>query len=145
MSGSDGDFPAVSPRRWKGEGYEVGYGKPPRSSRFQKGRSGNPKGRPKGSRSAKSLLEQALAAPITISEGGTTKVVEQRMALFKAMVARAIKGDARSAALVVRLMEQLQLTERSKAHEPISLIRRTIVDPRSPEQAQRPGPQEPGR
>jgi hypothetical protein len=29
--------------------YEVGYGKPPRSRRFSKGRSGNPKGRPRGS------------------------------------------------------------------------------------------------
>jgi len=145
MSGSDADFPPPSPRGWRNEGYEVGYGKPPQSSRFQKGRSGNPKGRPKGSRSAKSLLEQALAAPITISEGGTTKVVEQRMALFKAMVARAIKGDARSAALVVRLMEQLQLTERTEAHEPVTLIRRIIVAPHRPQQVQGPEPEEPGR
>ena len=30
--------------------YEVGYKKPPPRTRFRKGRSGNPKGRPKGSR-----------------------------------------------------------------------------------------------
>ena len=28
--------------------YTVGYGKPPKHTRFPKGRSGNPKGRPKG-------------------------------------------------------------------------------------------------
>jgi hypothetical protein len=61
----------------------VGYGRPPAHSRFRPGRSGNPKGRPKGSRSAKALLDQALSAPVTIMEGGAIRVVEQRAALFR--------------------------------------------------------------
>lgn len=32
-------------------GYEVGYGKPPKSTRFKKGQSGNPGGRPRGASS----------------------------------------------------------------------------------------------
>ncbi|MBX3531901.1 MAG: hypothetical protein KF849_14930 [Rhizobiaceae bacterium] len=112
--------------------YDVGYGRPPRATRFRKGRSGNPKSRPKGSRSAKSLLEQALAAPVSISEGGTTRVIEQRMALFKSLVARAIKGDARAAALVVRLMEQLERDAPSKQHKPVTTIEYRIVDPADP-------------
>jgi chorismate mutase len=43
---------------------------------------------------------------VTITEAGRTVTIEQRVALFKALVARAIKGDTRSAALVIRLMEQ---------------------------------------
>ena len=35
--------------------YEVGYGKPPQATRFQPGKSGNPKGRPKGSRNRTKL------------------------------------------------------------------------------------------
>ncbi|QDY99434.1 hypothetical protein FQ775_03055 [Nitratireductor mangrovi] len=122
----DGEAAASSP------GYEVGYGKPPKSTRFTKGRSGNPKGRPKGSKSAKSLLEQALSAPVTINEGGATRVIEQRMALFKSLVARAIKGDARAAALVVKLMEQFDRNAPDEKHEPITVIERRIVRPGDP-------------
>ena len=37
--------PTTAPKQ-----YEVGYGKPPKSTQFKPGRSGNPKGRTKGSR-----------------------------------------------------------------------------------------------
>lgn len=111
---------------------EVGYGRPPAETRFRKGRSGNPGGRPKGSKSAKSLLEQALAAPVAINEGGKSRVIEQRLALFKSMVARAIKGDARAAALAVKLMDHHQVGAPSPARTPITRIERVIVRPGDP-------------
>jgi hypothetical protein len=111
--------------------YRVGYGKPPVATRFRKGRSGNPKGRPKASKTARSLLDQALSAPITITEAGRTKVVEQRAALFKSLLAKAIRGDARAAALVVRLMEQFDLTAPRQDQGPLHIIR-TIVRPSEP-------------
>ena len=37
--------------------HEVGYGKPPKAHRFKPGRSGNPRGRPKGSRNKGRLLQ----------------------------------------------------------------------------------------
>ena len=42
------------------DAYEVGYGKPPRHTRFPKGRSGNPKGRPPRSKNIGALLTRAL-------------------------------------------------------------------------------------
>jgi len=40
--------------------YEVGYGKPPHHTRFVKGQSGNPRGRPRGAKNMKTLLNKAL-------------------------------------------------------------------------------------
>ena len=125
------DLKRLAPRAPK-PGYEVGYGKPPAETRFRKGHSGNPRGRPKGSKSAKSLLEQALAAPVSINEGGKSRVIEQRLALFKSLVAQAIKGDARAAALVVKLMEQFEINTPPSTHVPVTRIERVIVRPGDP-------------
>ena len=110
------------------QSYEVGYRKPPTATRFQKGHSGNPRGRPKGSKSTRALLELALASPVTIIEGGEQKVVEQRAVLFKSLVARAIKGDPRSIAMVLKLMQEHGVN--ASEHQPITRIIREIVEPR---------------
>lgn len=93
--------------------YQVGYRRPPRHSRFKPGQSGNARGRPKGSKSPKLLLEEALRAPITVTEAGVSRTVEQRQVLFKALLAKAIKGDTRAALLIVKLMDQFGLSKAS--------------------------------
>ena len=49
--------------------YAVGYGKPLRHTGFQKSRSGNPKGRPKGSKNLATLLAEALDEKVQVTEG----------------------------------------------------------------------------
>ncbi|MBO6725833.1 MAG: hypothetical protein JJ911_09255 [Rhizobiaceae bacterium] len=76
--------------------YEIGFGKPPKKHQFKKGVSGNPKGRPKGSKSDYTYTQEALNKPITISENGKSRTIKAREALPHQLVARALKGDVKA-------------------------------------------------
>ena len=90
------------------EGFEVGYGKPPRKSQFQKGQSGNPKGRPKRSRNVDTLLRETFFRTITVTEGGQRKKVTVLEALFRKLAKSALEGDARSVDKMIRLLPHIQ-------------------------------------
>ena len=59
---------------------EVGYGKPPKATRFKKGQSGNPKGRPKGSRNFSTDVKATLEAPVQLKIQGRIKTVATQQA-----------------------------------------------------------------
>src|SRR5712671_5443607 len=82
---------------------QVGYGKPPRHSRFRKGQSGNPRGRPKGSESAARLARRILNEKIVIRENGTRRTITRREAMLKQLANKGILGDLRSIREVLNL------------------------------------------
>jgi hypothetical protein len=87
--------------------YRVGYGQPPRSGQFRKGQSGNPKGRPKGTKNLKIDLMEELQERILVREAGREKRLSKQRALLKALTATAIKGDPRSANIVLSMVFRL--------------------------------------
>lgn len=81
--------------------YEVGYKKPPKSSRFKPGESGNKRGRPKGNKNFKTDLLEELQEKITIREGGKEKKVTRQRAYVKKVYNDAMSKNARGSNLLL--------------------------------------------
>jgi len=75
---------------------KVGYRRPPTHSRFQKGQSGNPRGRQKGVRNFATDVKRSLEMPVTLNEKGKSKRVSTQEALILRMREKALKGDPRA-------------------------------------------------
>ncbi len=55
--------------------YKVGFARPPKATRFQKGQSGNPAGRPRGATSTKKRIKRMLEAPVPVKIGDQVKTM----------------------------------------------------------------------
>lgn len=76
--------------------YEVGFQRPPRHTRFRKGTSGNPKGRPRETKNLAAVLDKALAEKVTIVENGRRRKITKRSAMIKQLVNKAASGNLRA-------------------------------------------------
>ena len=88
--------------------YEVGYGKPPKHTRFSKGRSGNPKGRPKGSKGFAAIVRRELDSEVEVRQNGRVKKIAKREVIIKQLVNRAAEGKPREMELLLLKMALLQ-------------------------------------
>lgn len=84
--------------------YAVGYGRPPKHAQFQKGQSGNPQGRPKGSLNVATLLDRELNRRVTIKENGQTRTITKLEAALKQLVNKAASGDAKTIQFLVTIL-----------------------------------------
>ena len=91
--------------------YKVGYGKPPKASRFKSGTSGNAKGRPKGSKNLKTLIRRALTSTIAIQEGSRTRWVSKIEGVVLRQLQDALKGNDRAAMAVIKMAIQMGLLD----------------------------------
>ena len=85
--------------------YEVGYAKPPAETRFVKGKSGNPRGRPKGSKNRMpalneerlgDILMQEAYRTIKVKDGAKEISIPMAQAIVRSLAVNAARGDHRS-------------------------------------------------
>ena len=88
--------------------YEVGYGKPPRDTRFKPGRSGNPRGRPNGSKNLSTLLSEALNEPVIVIENGRRRKVAKRQAIITQLVNRSAKADLKAIQILLTMLRDIE-------------------------------------
>jgi hypothetical protein len=87
--------------------YAVGYGRTPKATRFQRGKSGNPAGGRKRKGSYKSLhdeFRELLAEQVTVTVGGRPKRMSNRELLLRSMISDAQKKNPQARKQVITLL-----------------------------------------
>ena len=88
------------------EPYAVGYKHPPKHTQFQKGRSGNPKGRPKGAKSTQTIATELLNKVMEVRINGVTKKQSTREILLQQLLKKALSGDHKASVLFLSLAKE---------------------------------------
>ncbi len=95
--------------------YEVGYGKPPKGTRYQPGESGNLKGRPKGSRNYSTVMETLLKTRVSINKDGRKRKVPLVEAVGLRLANKALGGDFRSMLEVLAIARSFEQSGQNAA------------------------------
>jgi hypothetical protein len=86
--------------------YEVGYCRPPKQHQFQRGQSGNPRGRRRQPVSKKATWQKLMNELVSLHEKGKTRRVTKYECLCLSHLTKAIKGDTRSTKFVIEEAER---------------------------------------
>src|SRR5579859_5668257 len=97
----------------RGHSYDVGYGKPPHHTRFQKGQSGNPGGRPRGTGTrVKQLALDEAYREVAVDEEGEATTMPAIQAVIRAQLALAAKRNGPAQRAVLKMVQEIE-TERA--------------------------------
>jgi len=77
----------------KGAGRNGARSSPPKHTQFQKGISGNPNGRPKGSKNLSTLMMEAARDQVSATIGGKTRKISKIQATTMQLATKAAGGD----------------------------------------------------
>lgn len=124
--GSEGPVPGKPGSLVARPCYEVGYAKPPEGSKFRKGVSGNPRGRPKGSKNKlpalheermKAIILEEAYRTIKVRDGTRNVTVPIAQAVLRSLAVNAVKGQHRSQRLFSELLASVETSNKTTYDE----------------------------
>jgi Family of unknown function (DUF5681) len=118
--------------------YPVGYGRPPIATQFAPGKSGNPRGRPKGSQTVGAILQDILRQKIVVTENGKTRRLAALEVMLRRLVNDAMRSDAKAMKLLLALVERYAGTTEAKVQlgdllaEDQAILAQYLLEPKAP-------------
>jgi len=94
--------------------YDIGYGKPPKETRFNRGKSGNKRGRPKVSKNTYTLLNEILGQKITVEANGRQFRISKKMAMLTQLVNKGVNGDIKAISTLLPHILMADIKEEDK-------------------------------
>jgi hypothetical protein len=86
----------------------TGYCNPPQHTRFKRGKSGNPRGRPKGTLNIATVLARALHTKVVVNENGKKKRISKLEAAINQLTDKAASGDLKAVHLLAGLVRSAE-------------------------------------
>lgn len=87
---------------------KVGFCNPPEQTRFKKGHSGNPHGRPKGTLNMATVLARTLRERVVVKENGKRKRITKLEAAFKQLANKAASGELKALQILTALVRSAE-------------------------------------
>ena len=88
----------------------VGYRRPPVNRQFKPGQSGNPRGKPKGSKNFPTMFAEAMSRPVTVRDKkGKIRTLSKQELMVEVMVNKALAGDPKAFAMVVQFADKFEV------------------------------------
>ncbi len=110
--------------------YDIGYGKPPEEKQFKTGKSGNPKGRPKGSKNTYKLLQEILNQKLEVVDNGKKIKISKKVAMLTQLINQGVKGDVKAISVLFphMLMADIKDEEKDQVIAALSRDDKAIIE-----------------
>jgi hypothetical protein len=92
----------------KRHSYKVGFKKPPEHTRFRPGQSGNPRGRPTGSKNYRTIVGEVMNRKMRVKENGKLRNLSRGKIIITQLANEAMKGKPRQSEILLRLWQDYE-------------------------------------